>query len=175
MLWFCIVLLACSRMQFKLGEVYGSVRMVVEVVKHHRSNRDRMHMSCTLAHVLTSSLLFLALGKMMVGSITSALLSTYLVLGFIVYVDFMLIGHVLDGLCLPCSSDCLGMELEHFCKLNKGKTKVIELLRESRPEYYIDSIQKSIKKKKKRKKLSGSIGTQYSWCSSHVKPMPMAR
>ncbi|KAJ4950050.1 hypothetical protein NE237_026882 [Protea cynaroides] len=148
MSWFGTVLLACSRMQFKLSELYGSVRI------------DRMHMSCTLAHVLTSSLLFLALGKMKVGSITSTLLSTYLVSGFIVYVDFMLIGHVLDG-----------MELGHFCHpvkrlvcaLTKGKTKVIELLRESRPEYYIDSIQKSIKKKKKRKKLLGSIGTQYSW------------
>ncbi|KAJ4975831.1 hypothetical protein NE237_000937 [Protea cynaroides] len=162
MSWFGTVLLTCSQMQFKLSEVYGSVRI------------DRMRMSCTLAHVLTSTLLFLALGKMKVGSITSTLLSTYLVLSFIVYVDFMLIGHVLDGM-----EDCLGMELGHFYRLvsalAKGKTKVIELLRESRPEYYIDSIQKSIKKKKKkRKKLFGSIGTQYSWCSLHVRPMPMA-
>ncbi|KAJ4963294.1 hypothetical protein NE237_023233 [Protea cynaroides] len=149
MSWFGTVLLACSRMQFKLSEVYGSVRIGVEVV------------NCTLAHVLTSSLLFLALGKMKVGSITSTFLSTYLVSGFIVYVDFMLIGHVLDG-----------MELGHFCRLvcalTKGKTKVIELLRESRPEYYIDNIQKSIKKKKKRKKLLGSIGTQYSWNTIHA-------
>ncbi|KAJ4978335.1 hypothetical protein NE237_009115 [Protea cynaroides] len=68
--------------------------------------------------------------------------------------------------------------LRHFCRLvcalTKAKTKLIELLKESRPDYYIDSIEKSIKNKKKRKKLFGSIGTHYCWCSSHVRPIPMA-
>ncbi|XP_043692404.1 uncharacterized protein LOC122642866 [Telopea speciosissima] len=65
----------------------------------------------------------------------------------------------------------------HFCRLvcavTKVKSKLIQLLKENRPDYYIESINKSIKNKKKMKKLFGSIEAHYSWCSSHVRPMPM--
>ncbi|KAJ4956672.1 hypothetical protein NE237_013455 [Protea cynaroides] len=132
MAWFGTILLACSRMQFKLSEVHGSVRI------------DRMHMSCTLAHGLTSSLLFLALGKIKVGSITSTLLSTYLVSVFIVYVDFMLIGHVLNVTVRNGTRTFL-----QICVCIDQRAKpIIELLRESRPEYYIDSIQRALKNKR---------------------------
>ncbi|XP_042514079.1 uncharacterized protein LOC122088817 [Macadamia integrifolia] len=67
--------------------------------------------------------------------------------------------------------------LRHFCRLiyalTKAKSKLIELLKQNSHDYYIESINKSIKNKKMRKKLFGSIGARYCWCSSHVRPMPM--
>ncbi|XP_043691221.1 uncharacterized protein LOC122641942 [Telopea speciosissima] len=71
--------------------------------------------------------------------------------------------------------------LRHYCRLvnalTKAKSKLIEILKENRPDYYIDSINKSIKNKKKikkQKKLFGSIRAHYNWCSSYVRPMPMS-
>ncbi|KAJ4970179.1 hypothetical protein NE237_003278 [Protea cynaroides] len=65
--------------------------------------------------------------------------------------------------------------LRNVCRLlgalTKAKSKLIEILKENKPDYYIDSINKSIKKKKKMKKLFGSIRADYNWCSSHVRPM----
>ncbi|XP_042481559.1 uncharacterized protein LOC122062002 [Macadamia integrifolia] len=61
--------------------------------------------------------------------------------------------------------------------VTKAKSKLFEIIKEKRPDYYIESINKSIRNKKKikrQKKLFGSITAHYNWCSSHVGPMPMS-